>query len=1340
MNEPGDNLTGQATRTRLQRVSKWLAVSVAVLVLCVALTLGAFTVVMARVPAYRAQMQTWLSERAKLDIQFAELRAGWRGYGPELVFTQAVVRSADRQRILIIAERGGVGFDLWQALRTGRWVAARFSLQGTEIKVQRRTDGRFEVIGQADWPEFDADSSFTLDSLPVGTITIRDVRLSFRDLKTGRGPWALEQVTLDITRNARQFDMQGRANLPTKLGQSLGFAAHGEGNLNEVTQLKWRAQVAGTALNLAGWKEVMPEDWSAATGHGAFELSAEFVGAQPERVAGRVDVADVQLALPKWTVPLPQADSLQVHDDDLDAAPVEAPAAVGAAIVSSPELRYSNIGLAFSSTRSEQGWATYFSRLQLERDGSPWPAGTAQLLVQFDASASSDDSGNDQGELRVMRLQATAQSIVLDNLWPLLAYLPENEINARWRALNASGRLSNLVVRYEHPIATDAPRYGARVEFAQLGISPVGKTPGISGLSGVVSATGARGEVRLDSHDLALSIPRVFRTPLPVDRVTGNISWTRTLQGLQLSSTDFAVDNADGKAQAQLTLTVPNVGSPMIDMQAQGMDLNAAAAPRYMPAGIMPKQTLAWLDAAFPAGKVKLAKAVLKGPLQKFPFRGGEGLFQINAQIEGLTMNYQPGWIPATDLHINAQFRNAGLSAVVTAGQVNGLSLDRAAGRIKDYRDAEIFIEATTHGDLDNGLRFVQQSPVGPTLGSIFMQLSGRGELRGTTDMYFPLKNFAKRKVDINVALHNADVTLAGVPQPIGRLQGTLRVLNDAVIGADLRGQFLQGEFVATTEPVARGRYNVVASGAVQAQPLTQFLKLPAWIKLQGSARYRYTLPGFAQRDSEGVRHLYSVDSDLRGLSIDLPAPVNKTATSSRNLHIDAELRGNTMMLRGALGELRAQARLQQANEAWRFDRAGVRADGVAAALPAHPGLRVEGRLDEFVLEDWLKLGVGAAGAGNASSTRLQDILRTANVNIGRLRWYGYEWPEVRGILQATDNGWRIDVAGEQAGGRLLVPYEFASGRPVTLDMEVLRLTASAGEPTTQRSGSALDPRELPAVRADIKQFRYGDHDFGALQLAADRTTQGLQVTSLGITGESFTGTASGSWLHTATGQRSTLALALESNDLRATMKQFNYADFIAAKHAKLVANLNWPDGLDAEILRRASGTIEFQVDEGQLLKVEPGAGRVLGLFSVAALPRRLGLDFRDVTDKGLIFDSIHADFNVQNGDARTQNLLLRGPTAEIGIVGRMGLGVRDYDQTAVVTGDVGAALPVAGAVAGGPVVGAALLLFTQIFKEPLKGVARAYYHIGGTWDDPQVERIDADVGKASLSGAESAP
>jgi uncharacterized protein YhdP len=140
----------------------------------------------------------------------------------------------------------------------------------------------------------------------------------------------------------------------------------------------------------------------------------------------------------------------------------------------------------------------------------------------------------------------------------------------------------------------------------------------------------------------------------------------------------------------------------------------------------------------------------------------------------------------------------------------------------------------------------------------------------------------------------------------------------------------------------------------------------------------------------------------------------------------------------------------------------------------------------------------------------------------------------------------------------------------------------------------------------------------------------------------------------------------------------------------------------------------------------------VLGLFSVAALPRRLGLDFKDLTDKGLAFDSVHGDFELRDGNAYTSNLLLRGPAAEIGIAGRTGLATRDYDQTAIVTGNLGASPALAGALAGGPVVGAAVLLFSQVFKEPLKGITRGYYRITGPWDNPTVERVDASAIKVS--------
>ena len=94
---------------------------------------------------------------------------------------------------------------------------------------------------------------------------------------------------------------------------------------------------------------------------------------------------------------------------------------------------------------------------------------------------------------------------------------------------------------------------------------------------------------------------------------------------------------------------------------------------------------------------------------------------------------------------------------------------------------------------------------------------------------------------------------------------------------------------------------------------------------------------------------------------------------------------------------------------------------------------------------------------------------------------------------------------------------------------------------------------------------------------------------------------------------------------------------------------------------------------------MDPGGGRFVGLLSIATLPRRLGLDFSDVTDKGLAFDTVKGEFRLDKGNAFTCNLGLAGPVTDIGILGRVSLRDRSYDQLAVVRPHVSDVLAVGG-------------------------------------------------------------
>jgi uncharacterized protein YhdP len=143
----------------------------------------------------------------------------------------------------------------------------------------------------------------------------------------------------------------------------------------------------------------------------------------------------------------------------------------------------------------------------------------------------------------------------------------------------------------------------------------------------------------------------------------------------------------------------------------------------------------------------------------------------------------------------------------------------------------------------------------------------------------------------------------------------------------------------------------------------------------------------------------------------------------------------------------------------------------------------------------------------------------------------------------------------------------------------------------------------------------------------------------------------------------------------------------------------------------------------------------------VSSLPRRLTLDFSDLFAHGFSFDSIDGSFLVDSGNAYTNDLVVDGPAARIEISGRVGLVDKDYDQLVSVTPYIKSGLSLAGALAGGPAVGAVMIVAETLLKDrldPLNKLARKQYTVTGPWSDPVVTKLgaaetgkdDADTGK----------
>jgi uncharacterized protein (TIGR02099 family) len=1298
----------------------------------------AFRIALARAPNYRAQVQAWVSERTKLAIEFSKMDARWRFYGPELVFDSAIVRSQDLRRTFVRAKRVSIGFDVWTAISTGRLAAGRITLETPELQVVRTADGRIEVVGQHELPERDPKEVFAPDDLPTGRLRVVDAQVSLRDLKTGHGPWIVPDVSFDLQRSGSSMHIDGEAALPATLGKSLRFQADTAGKLAEAQVLDWQFSVDARALDLAGWAQVMPNDWPAPSkGRGSFQISGSLRGARPNELSMRLQFERVALALPTWTEPLPQTPTLDYRDDDTAADGNAADDTTSASGASAAEAKHEgppksaataeytrvafDLHLRHVETPTNESWYVSIDNLDLSRPHQEWQSKAIALTAT-------------RTEVGAIDVDAKADFLLLENLWPLLAYAPESARLAQLRGMDAEGSVRDLQLKATRIDASAPLMYTVSGRFEQLTLAPVAKIPGIERFGGVFVASDSGGQVNLNVRDGMLEMPRIFRTPLPVDRIEGRLSWQRDANGWRISGENLKIDTPDGRAEAHGTVTVPeDGGSPIVDLKAQATNLDARATPRYLPAGRLSRAALAWLDRAFVAGKVPRAEFQMHGPTQSFPYRAGDGLFLIQARVEGLTLDYQPGWIPATNLVVDAEFRNEGMTANLRQGDLNGMQLKAGVGRFVDFKRAELLLDADTEGDLEQVLPYLQKSPIGAGIGSQFMMLRGQGTVHAQTKIELPFKNIDRRKLSVNARVSDATLALEGLSEEATRVNGTLAVQDFAVKSLSLQGVFLGGSVAVKGGADARyfGRgagLQLSATGSARGNELAQLMHLPKSITLTGGAQWRLEAKQARHEPDEPPPRTVVIESDGKGLGVSLPAPVGKNADEARALRFAIEAPDDEhVLLRGAFGESRAVVRVTKDANGWRMERGGLRFDSQSASLPAHEGLRIEGDIERVVLDDWLKI----KGDGTGQHT-LSDFLRAANVRVGRFEFLGYGWSDVRTILQATESAWRVDVAGDDIAGQLTIPYSLEGGEPLRLALTKLNV----GEHRSHGEGGASDPRDVPAISGRIDELSLAGRRVGAARFELEKNTQGVRLKSGELRGESFTATAQGSWQATQAGSNSSLTLDVASTDVRETLRAFNFSDVITGKRANAHAALTWPGALDENLLSRASGKVRVELTDGQLLKIEPGAGRMLGLMSIAALPRRLTLDFSDVTDKGFSFDTVSGDFELKNGDAYTDNLLVRGPAGETGIAGRTGLGKHDYDLTAVAAGDIGGSLSVASTAVGGPVVGAAVLAFTRLFKGPLKGVTRRYYRVDGPWENPTVERIDKQEAKQDAAQA----
>jgi uncharacterized protein YhdP len=321
------------------------------------------------------------------------------------------------------------------------------------------------------------------------------------------------------------------------------------------------------------------------------------------------------------------------------------------------------------------------------------------------------------------------------------------------------------------------------------------------------------------------------------------------------------------------------------------------------------------------------------------------------------------------------------------------------------------------------------------------------------------------------------------------------------------------------------------------------------------------------------------------------------------------------------------------------------------------------------------------------------------------------------------NNLWSFNVESEYIEGRGEFSERLDKDTYVRLTLDRVDLHAlfvvSGSDDTND-----IQPGEFPPLDFSAKEVLWDEMAFSDVRLATDWHEHGMQIDRFSLKAPSIIFDARGTWLTSWRGSHETvLEGEIKGDNIGNALTGLGFEKSIDLSKYKAEFNAIWsaqPYGLSWSNVK---GKTVFEMKNGRIQEIEPGAGgRLLGLFNVFDLAKRLAFDFNDIIHKGFSFDSIDGEFEFVNGSGSLKKFDVSASAADIIMFGSIGLIDHDYGLLMRVKPHTDALTFAGAALLGGVAIGASVALIQKVFD--LGVIGHNVYSITGSWDDPKVEKI----------------
>jgi uncharacterized protein (TIGR02099 family) len=896
----------------------------------------------------------------------------------------------------------------------------------------------------------------------------------------------------------------------------------------------------------------------------------------------------------------------------------------------------------------------------------------------------------------------------------------------------------------------------------------------LSGLDLIFDVGPGGGYVGLHGQSTRLDPTPVLGGDLDLNVLAGDIHWRLDAENglVDLWTDALRASTPEISTETDLQAQLYTFGaSPVIKLHTRmenGRPGNLDQLGTYLPVSIIDANLQRWLLRAIPAGTLTSGETRFHGRLRDFPNDCGNKHFELTLNVRGGELDYWPprpaphsnpsdqreqaqrlGWPPLREIDGSLRFRDRSLIIDLSHGELRNTRLTSGNARIENlWRPISLDLQGQAIGPMTDGLWVMKNTPLAFNLARVADAFDTTGdaglELALQIPLQPPVDKSKPRPVGFQGALQfdgTPSVTPRALPLSAIGLKGRLTFDAAGVraegIDASIDQQRVQIGLHTESSDRTHGKTRIDIAGRSKVRDLSDRYPSPLWSIAEGHADWTLELSlNNADLHLPSPPLRLSMQSDLRGLALSPPAPLGKNAAESRTLDAMTTLTGVwPISVRLHYGEHGALLQLQRqpGTQLPELERVAVAIGADPTALPDSPGIRIDGQIDTLDLSSWIDWSrqhrTWLDSGNNDRLPVLPSRLRVAKVQFGALQLTDLDVD----FSPSADN-WLIDFNGAGNGGSVTLPRAGSDGI-LRVHLQDLDLQPFAEpDPESSQANPGTDPREIGQLELNVESLRFGKDLLGQASLSVEPTADGVRFTGFGLQGPLLNVIGDGRWSIDATDYISTeIRASAEIEDFGRFLHALDYYSEIQAAPARAQLALTWPGGPGDFSLQQARGSLSMDLGAGRLLAVDPGVGRMLGLVNLSALTRRVELDFTDVLDPGFGFDSLSGSVRIGAGQARINRLELLSSTADIRISGVTDLVDQTLDQTVQVTPKVGSGVAIAGAVAGGPLVGAAVLLADKLSGGAMDRIGRQDYRVTGPWAQPNIERLsgfasDADA------------